>query len=302
MKPHTLFQQYSWLVNTIRRAGRITLVEINEAWLETEMSDGLPIARSTFNRHRDAILDMFGVIISCDKRDGFRYFIENSEVLEEDTIQNWMLSTLFVNSLLSESRSVHDRIILESIPSDGENLHKFIDAMKRSVRIQVTYRRYGAEGETRMKVDPYFVKLHKRRWYALVKFPEPASSLFVLSFDRLLSLELTDESFVYPADFNPTAWFSDCYGIVKDADVPVSRVVVRAFGREAFYLRDLPLHSSQKEIGAGEGYTDFEMFLRPSDDFFTPLLSRGEAIRVLEPQWLADEIKRKHLESAKRYE
>lgn len=112
MKPHTLFQQCSWLVNTIHRAGRITLAEINEAWLETEMSDGQPIARSTFNRHRDAILDMFGVIISCDKRDGFRYFIENAEVLEEDTIQNWMLSTLSVNSLLSESRSVHDRILL----------------------------------------------------------------------------------------------------------------------------------------------------------------------------------------------
>ena len=27
------------------------------------MSEGLPIARSTFNRHRDAILDMFGIII-----------------------------------------------------------------------------------------------------------------------------------------------------------------------------------------------------------------------------------------------
>ena len=77
MKSYALFQQYIWLVDTIHRAGRLTLEEINRRWLGTEMSEGIPIARSTFNRHRDAILDMVGVIIDCDKKDGFRYYIEN---------------------------------------------------------------------------------------------------------------------------------------------------------------------------------------------------------------------------------
>ena len=90
MKSYALFQQYIWLVNTIHKAERITLDEINQRWLETEMSEGVSIPRSTFNRHRDAILDMFGIIIECDKKDGFRYYIFNEEVLEEDTIQNWI--------------------------------------------------------------------------------------------------------------------------------------------------------------------------------------------------------------------
>ena len=131
MKSYALFQQYIWLVNTIHKYRKLTLDEINQHWLDTDMSEGLPIARSTFNRHRDAILDMFGVIIECDKKDGFRYYIYNAEVLEEDSIQNWMLSTLSVNSILSESKGVYDRILLEQVPSDGDNLHKFIDAMKR---------------------------------------------------------------------------------------------------------------------------------------------------------------------------
>ena len=91
MKTYALFQEYIWLVNTIHKAEKgITLEEINHRWLETETSEGMPIARSTFNRHRDAILDMFGIIIECDKKDGFRYYIDNSDVLEEDSIQNWM--------------------------------------------------------------------------------------------------------------------------------------------------------------------------------------------------------------------
>ena len=303
MKSYALFQQYIWLVNTIHKYSKLTLDEINQYWLDTDMSEGLPIARSTFNRHRDAILDMFGVIIDCDKKDGFRYYIYNAEVLEEDSIQNWMLSTLSVNSILSESKGVYNRILLEKIPSDGDNLHKFIDAMKRGVRVKVGYRRYGSKeiGST-MTLEPYFVKLFNRRWYAFVKFPEPDGTLFTLAFDRIVYLELSDDKFVYDKDFDPAGWFRNCYGIVRDQDVPVEKVVIRAFGYEANYLRDLPFHHSQKEISTEDGYSDFEMTLSPTSDFWTPLMSRGSAIKILHPQWLAGEIKRLHLEAAKHYD
>jgi hypothetical protein len=302
MKTYNLFKEYTWLVNTLHRFGRLTLEEINRRWLDTEMSEGVPIARTTFNRHRDAILDIFGIIIECDRKDGFRYYIWNEEVLDEESIQNWMLSTLSVNSVLSESKGVADRILLERIPSDGQFLHQFIDAMKRSVRVKVVYRRYGAASSTStMTLDPYFVKLTNKRWYGIVKFKEPSSELFTLAFDRIRSLEVTDEKFVYDKDFDPAGWFRDCYGIVRDPEVPVEKVVIRAFGREAFYMRDLPLHPSQRELEAGEEHTDFELTLRPTEDFYTPLLSRGTAIKVLSPQWLADEIRRLHRESSELY-
>ena len=303
MKSYALFQQYIWLVNTIHKYRKLTLDEINQHWLDTDMSEGLPIARSTFNRHRDAILDMFGVIIECDKKDGFRYYIYNAEVLEEDSIQNWMLSTLSVNSILSESKGVYDRILLEQVPSDGDNLHKFIDAMKRGVRVKVGYRKYGSqEIKSTMTLEPYFVKLFNKRWYALVKFPEPKGMLFTLAFDRIVSLEVTEDKYIYDKDFDPTGWFRNCYGIVRDNDVPVEKIVIRAFGKEADYLRDLPLHHSQKEIAHEEGFSDFELILSPTADFWTPLMARGATIKILQPQWLADVIKKMHLEAAKLYE
>ena len=303
MKSYALFQQYIWLVNTIHKYRKLTLDEINQHWLDTDMSEGLPIARSTFNRHRDAILDMFGVIIECDKKDGFRYYIYNAEVLEEESIQNWMLSTLSVNSILSESKGVYDRILLEQVPSDGDNLHKFIDAMKRGVRVKVGYRKYGSqEIKSTMTLEPYFVKLFNKRWYALVKFPEPTGMLFTLAFDRIVSLEVTEDKYIYDKDFDPTGWFRNCYGIVRDNDVPVEKIVIRAFGKEADYLRDLPLHHSQKEIAHEEEFSDFELILSPTADFWTPLMARGATIKILQPQWLADDIKKMHLEAAKLYE
>ena len=302
MKTYDLFKEYIWLVNTLHRFGRLTLEEINQRWLNTEMSEGIPIARSTFNRHRDAILDMFGIIIECDRKDGFRYYIWNEEVLEEESIQNWMFSTLSVNSVLSESKGVSNRILLERIPSDGTYLHQFIEAMKLNVRVKVVYRRYGAETSTStMTLDPYFVKLINKRWYCVVKFPEPTSNLFTLAFDRIQSLELTSDKFVYDKEFDPAGWFRDCYGIVRDPEVPVEKVVIRAFGKEASYMRDLPLHVSQVVLEEGEGHTDFELTLRPTEDFFTPIVAKGASLKVLSPKWLADAICKLHKEAIELY-
>lgn len=302
MKSYTIFKEYIWLVYTLHRFGKLTLEEINQRWLDTEMSEGLPIARATFNRHRDAILDIFGIIIECDRKDGFRYYIFNEEVLEEESIQNWMLSTLSVNSVLAESKGVSDRILLEKIPSDGSYLHQFIDAMKRSVRVKVVYQRYGADKPTStMELDPYFVKLINKRWYCIVKFPDSVAAFFTMAFDRIQSLEVTDEKFEYDKEFDPAGWFKDSYGIVRDPDVPIEKIVIRAYGIEAKRMRDLPLHSSQRELDADEEHADFELTLRPTDDFFTPLLARGAFIKILSPKWLADEICRQHKDAAKLY-
>lgn len=76
MTSPTLFKEYIWLVNTIAKVRRITFADINDRWCETEMSGGIEIARATFNRHRRAIADIFGIYIDCDRRSN-KYFIAN---------------------------------------------------------------------------------------------------------------------------------------------------------------------------------------------------------------------------------
>ena len=120
MTAYTKFKEYIWLVNTIYHAKNITLAEINRRWMQTEMSGGMEMARATFNRHKDAIEDIFGIYIECDRQNGYRYHIGNDHVLREDSIQNWMLSTLSVNNLVSESLSLQERILLEPTSSGGE--------------------------------------------------------------------------------------------------------------------------------------------------------------------------------------
>ena len=159
MKIPTLFKEYIWLIETIYEAGKISFAEINEKWCRTEESGGVEFARTTFNRHRDAILDMFGVIIECDRKDGYRYYIYNKEVLNDDSVANWLFSTLSVGNMLDENVGVQDRILLESIPSGNTYLKSIIKAMRESRRVMITYRRYGAASANSFSVAPYCVKL-----------------------------------------------------------------------------------------------------------------------------------------------
>ena len=163
MKASFLFKQYVWLVDTIQRCKRITLADLNERWLRTELSEGRPLSRTTFNRHRNEVEEIFGITIGCDADN--RYYIVNSNLLRTDTVQQWMLSTLTVSNIVGEARNLHDRILLESIPTEGEVLRQIVEAMQRGVLIDITYRRYGSTADASWTIAPYCIKLFRRRWY-----------------------------------------------------------------------------------------------------------------------------------------
>ena len=308
MKIPNKFMEYIWLLNTIRKARKISLADINRKWIQTDMSGGEKMARSTFNRHKDAIEDIFGLYIDCDLQDGYKYFIGNESVLHEDSMQNWMLSTLSVNNIISESLSLQARILLQPVPYEGEYLKTVIEAMKKSVRIAVEYRKYGTDVPNHLTFEPYCIKLFKQRWYILGHFhreataEKPKADYFgVFSFDRILDMSLTDIKFEIDPDFDGQEYFNESYGVLVDDDTPCERIVIRAYGYERYYLRDLPIHKSQREIGHGEDFADFELTMRPTVDLSGHLLSRGNQVKVLAPEWLAEEIRNMHMEAAAMY-
>ena len=311
MKIPSLFKEYIWLIETIRRNGRMTLSELNELWKQTEESGGEELSRTTFNRHRDSILDIFGVIIECDRKDGYRYYIENEEVLQENSIQNWMFSTLSVSNLLDGNAGLQDRILLESIPSGDDKLQLIFSAMRDNRRIRMQYHRYTDAGSNQFIVEPYCVKLFKRRWYVVVKIIEASfahekdekkDNLYIFALDRIEHVEILQTKFTVEKDFDAAGYFNDCFGIVANSSLKPERIVIRAYGLEPHYLRDLPLHHSQKEIKSTDEYTDFELKLKPTNDFKTHLLSLNSWVRIIEPEWLAEEMKDWLKEALNRYD
>ncbi|MCL2074390.1 MAG: hypothetical protein FWH18_10735 [Marinilabiliaceae bacterium] len=90
-----LFNRYEWLVDVVNRNGSLTFKDINQKWQNSNLNDrGSEMPKRTFHDHRDAIRDMFGIDIECNKRDRFKYYIENPEVLKNRGTRNKMLEIL----------------------------------------------------------------------------------------------------------------------------------------------------------------------------------------------------------------
>jgi hypothetical protein len=296
MKPAQIFHQYIWIINTLRAYHKLTLEELNQKWQEDGVTDGNPLPRASFYRHRDAIQDMFGIIIDCEPTT-YKYYISNKEVLSDDSIERWLFSTLTVHGVLADSAAVKERLVLESAPAGEQYLNTIIRAIHTNRRLRIGYQKFQAEGYERM-VCPYALKLFHQRWYLLALNDEDQMRLYAL--DRMTMVELTDVPFEMPADFSPQEYFSEYFGVLTD-HTPMAHVVLRAYDKTPNYLRTLPLHHSQREIACTEHYADFSLDIRPTADFLGELLSHSDGIEVLQPPELREKMRQMITENLKRY-
>lgn len=287
----TQTEKYIWLIDTIYRAKQISLQEISLRWRDymgLNCDEGLH--RASFTRWKDAIFEQFGVIISCQRKGGYLYYIENPEILEKDSLKKWMLDTIATGNLVSTSISLSDRILVNNIPSGNDHLHTIIAAMKTNHKVEITHRRFGYEQGYTHRVEPYCVKLHDSRWYMLGRLPKGKMRLF--SLDRIEKTELSPEEFIMPENFDAESFFAPYFGVFLEEGTKPCRIIVRAYGDHKYYMDTLPIHESQEKIEEGAGYADFELFVVPSFDLVMKLMSFGTMVEVLWPKHLREEMRK----------
>lgn len=289
MRHKDLFKTYIWLIETIHRHGSVTLSDLCSLWLKSSISEGVPLSRTSFNRHREEIEDIFGIKIVCSRCNGNLYYIENTDNLDAATVENWMANTISINNLIAENKSISDRILVENIPSESANLKVAIQAMRTGHVIEFDYRKYYLAESKRCIVEPFCVKLYHRRWYLLGRY-SGTKDFRLFAFDRINDAKTLPTKFKVPESFNAKDYFSECFGVARNETVPVQKVVVRAYINERYYLRDLPLHPTQRLIGEGDGYFDYEIIMRPTEDFLGYLLSRSNFVKILYPESLAKQL------------
>lgn len=279
----TQLQKYTWLIETIRRAGKISHRDLSDKWERCkDLSDCKPLHRATFNRWRDAIFSQFGIIIDCQRVGGYLYFIANPEDIDEDELKKWMLDSFAVGNLIGENLSLKDRILVDQIPSGRDHLTTILEAMKENRVVNIEYKAFKYSRSFKIPVEPYCVKLHENRWYML-GHNLSKDTIRLYGLDRIETIEITNQAYNLPKEFSASEYFTNYFGIVTDDRVKPERVVLRADKNHTPYLKSLPLHHSQKLIKDNGEYADFELYLAPTYDFVMKLLQVGAMIEVISP-------------------
>lgn len=274
-----LLSRYIWLVDTIRRRGSITRRQLDEAWIRSPFSDGDPLPRRTFYNYRAAIEELFNINIVVNRRDNSYSIGDDSPSAEGVT--DWLLNSVAMTNMLSDSRDVADRILLEEVPSAREYLPPMVNALKERRAVEMDYQPYTRSTPHRgILLHPYLLKIFRQRWYVTgLNVAEGKVKTYAL--DRITALRLRDDIYEVPEWFDAATYFHDSFGIVVNHG-EVKDVILRVDARQAKYLRALPLHHSQRET-VSDGYSLFSYRLKISDDFVQEILSHGPAVTVVRP-------------------
>ena len=296
-----LFGRYVWLMDILRRYKRLTFQEINELWQESGLGYGEELPLKTFHNHKKAIKDIFDVYIECDRKDGYRYYIDEPERIEGNNLRSWLISSYATLNQIQADNKLEDRIIFEEIPSGQTWLTCIADAMRRNHVLSITHQGFGKPEPSTFDIEPYFLKVVKRRWYVVARSPyysernkeqgvKPSDVYLVYALDRISDIQYTGKTFKMKKDFDVHSYFEGCCGVITSNESP-QKIVLRAYNGFADYLRTLPLHESQREIGSDDESTLFEYHLKPTFDFYQLVLAQGDQVEVLEPDPVREEMR-----------
>ena len=290
------YYKYIWLLDTLLNSSPLTIDEINMLWEDCPASDG-PIPPRTFHEHRKGIKELFGVEIVCDRSHGNVYYVKNPEVLDKQKVAKWLLHKYSIPQGFATFNSMKDRVLLEEIPLGTTFLNPIIEAMLKNVELQVDYQRYESEQEEEnlqeFHIQPYALKVFNRRWY-LLGYIKEKRALRTIALNRILDLKILSTSFELPEDFDARKYFANVVGIFVNNDLPVTKVVISAYGTQAEYLRSTPLYKSQSE--GRSKYREFAEFtyrMCITPELVSQLLAMGDKVEVLEPQELRYEMKKR---------
>lgn len=278
-------KRYFWLVDTLKDRP-MSLNELREQWDKSIINDSkTTLSRRTFQEHKNAIntLDI-GMEIVYNNR---RYMLK-SDNDDGNTIARWMWNMMVLQSAISQNTIIKDRIITDEIPSAHLYLNSILHAIKENLVIEFSYHPFG-KSTFQVKFCSYFVQMTNQRWYVFgVKVGEEGIKSYAL--DRIGSIRYEEEHFSFPDDFSAKEYLSE-NGIGQYENIPVTDIIVRAYGKQVDVLRTFPLHPSQVETKTEDGKSEFTYRLRPSTKFYGDILSKGIYVKVLSPHYVRNKLK-----------
>ena len=280
--------RYSLIIQKLRKRPA-TFEEIND-YLEIEseiQGYNFTISKRTFQRDLNEIRSLYNIDIKCDKSTNIYHI--NTE--EEQTGNERLLEAFDIINALKINDSLSNYIQFENRgPQGTEHLYGLLHAIKNRFQIKFVYQKYWEDGLTNRTVEPYLLKEFKYRWYVLAKdLKDGQMKSFAL--DRISDLEISNRKFNIPADFNANEYYRHFFGIISPKEDKPEEIILSFDPVQGKYIKSLPLHGSQLILADNEDELRVKLLLCITHDFVMELLSHGDYLQVISPEYLKKEIK-----------
>ncbi|MDR3046887.1 MAG: WYL domain-containing protein [Bacteroidales bacterium] len=288
------------IIQLLKQRKKATFVEISD-YLHTVselVGTDLTISPRTFNRDLKDISSLYGLSIKFDFSK-LIYFI--AEELNP-TITHRMSELLsLINTLSVDDPLSHQNIYFENRSSNGaEHLLLLSAAIKKNLQLRFQYQNFYNEESTTHTVESLLIKESQNKWYLFAKKINH-NKVECYDLERLSTLEILPETYI-PNDTTDLAErLKYCFGI----DIPSPALPVEielSFSPEkGIYLIKHPLHQTQKILLENNMEIHISLSVYLTDDFFMKILSFGNDVKVLKPDFLVEQVKKCYSKSLEQY-
>lgn len=218
-----LLRRYIWLIDTIRNADGITFEEINDRWMRSSLNDeGKPLPLRTFHDHRAAILDEFGIDITCDRRDN-TYRISD-DFNEYGSIKSTLIDALVLNNAVREEPALDNSVVFND-NFHQESLLKLFRAIQQHRTIQFKYKKDNTryrDWQARtgvpieewepdvvryLEYEPYGLYF-STIWFSVGRIVSDGH-IHIYALHRIKDIQFLDSYYTVPEDFDVKQYISD---------------------------------------------------------------------------------------------
>jgi predicted DNA-binding transcriptional regulator YafY len=259
-------------------------------------------SQRTIERDFEQIRNNFGIYIEHDVQEG-GYFIDDEYSPNIDSFLRFLEIANTAELLLKGISQTKD--FIKDIEFDlrggllgTENLQLLLEAINKKQKIRFLHYNYLTEQTTDVLLDPYFLKEYMGRWYVIGLRDDDKIRTFGI--DRISNLKITPLRFEKTKDTKARENFDSTIGLVYSYSKQ-QRVILSFTSQQGRYVKSLPWHHSQKVLVDNEDEFRISLFIVPNYELYQLILMNGPEVKVIEPEWLVDEIKGKLERALNRY-
>ena len=168
------------------------------------------------------------------------------------------------------------------------------EGLRTSRLVAITHLKAGGEEPTRRMVSPYHMVNYRGEWY-LVGHCSIRNAVVRFAMSRIMSAELSDETFAVPEGFDFGKYLGSHFGILTGEEE--HRVRIEFSPAQAPYVEERTWHSGQTLERKQDGSVILSFTTNSLFEVKRWILSWGADARVIEPVSLADQV-RMELETA----
>lgn len=183
----------------------------------------------------------------------------------------------------------YSKVEMQKSPLKGmEYFIPLLECITRQQRVEINYQSYFKDKPRKTIIEPYLLKEYKNRWYLLaVAKGKPDFTTYAL--DRIKGLESLDELFTPKEGFSANEYFNYSYGITAVSDGVPQKIRLRFDELLMKYMKDLPLHPSQKIIKETKNSIEVELEVYITIELIKDIRSFGNRVQVIKPKNLLNE-------------